>query len=170
MSEIRGKLPADGLLSDIRKLIEDARERTAVAVNRELTLLYWNIGNRIRKDILGDERAEYGSQILQTLSAKLTAEYGRGFGVSNLKYMIEFAEVFPDLQIRQSLIGELSWTHFLQLRPIKERLKREFYGEMCGLLHPMPAPTQAPRDTLRRCCRRPTIAGHFCRGLSRRVF
>ncbi|MGO8671771.1 MAG: PDDEXK nuclease domain-containing protein [Capsulimonadaceae bacterium] len=122
-----------GLLADIRKLIEDARERTAVAVNRELTLLYWSIGSRIRKDVLGDERAEYGRHIVGTLSQQLTAEFGRGYGLTNLMYMLQFAETFPDEKILQSLIGELSWTHFLQLLPIKDRLKREFYAEMCRL-------------------------------------
>src|SRR5258708_34131619 len=94
----------EGLLGDVRKLIEEARERTAVAVNRELTLLYWNIGNRIRKDVLGNERAEYGEHIVATLSRQLTTEFGRGFSRTGLLYMMQFAEVFSEVRIVQSLI------------------------------------------------------------------
>ena len=123
----------NGLLGDVRRLIEDARQRTAVAVNQELTLLYWNIGSRIRKDILGEERAEYGRQIVGTLSRQLTSDFGSGFSRTNLLYMVQFAEVFHDQRIVQSLIGQLSWTHFLLLFPIKDHLKRDFYAEMCRL-------------------------------------
>ncbi|HZT40681.1 MAG TPA: PDDEXK nuclease domain-containing protein [Chthonomonadaceae bacterium] len=122
-----------GLLGDIRQLIEQARERMAVAVNRELTLLHWHIGDRIRKDILREERAPYGEQIVITLSAHLTQEFGRGFSRTNILYMMQFAEEFPDLQIVQSVIGQLSWTHILLLLPIKDRLKQDFYAEMCRL-------------------------------------
>lgn len=125
--------PIDGLLGDVRKLIEDARERTAVAVNRELTLLYWNIGTRIRKDILKDERAEYGSRILQTLSAKLTADYGRGYGPRNLANMVRFAEAFNDQKILSTLSRELGWSHFNEIINLSDRLKRDFYAEMCRL-------------------------------------
>src|SRR5580658_1930083 len=96
-----------GLLIDVRKLIEEARERTAVAVNRELTILYWNIGNRIRKDTLSYERAEYGEQILSTLSRELTAEFGRGFSDKNLLHMVRFAEVFPSEEILSTLSRQL---------------------------------------------------------------
>ena len=64
------------LLGDLRRLIHEARERAAVAVNRELTLMHWHIGDRIRRDILREERAAYGEQIVSTLSRQLTAEFG----------------------------------------------------------------------------------------------
>lgn len=122
-----------GLLGDLRRLIHEARERAAIAVNRELTLMHWQIGDRIRKDILGEERAAYGQRIVSTLSKQLTEEFGRGFGRTNLQYMMQFAETFPDLPIVQSLVGQLGWTHILLLLPIKDRQKREFYAEMCRL-------------------------------------
>ena len=87
------------LLGDVRALIEAAREQTARAVNSALVGLYWHIGKRIRQDVLQEKRAGYGEQIVQTLSAQLTAEYGRGFGRRNLFQMIRFAEVFPDGEI-----------------------------------------------------------------------
>lgn len=72
-------LPSDdvSLLGDIRGLIEAAREQTARAVNSTLVIMYWQIGRRIREDVLANDRAEYGKQIVQTLSAQLTADYGR---------------------------------------------------------------------------------------------
>ncbi len=97
------------LLSDIRSLIEAARRRVSTTANVEMVLLYWHIGNRILKDILGMERADYGKQIVQTLSGKLTMEYGRGFTRTNLFNMIRCAQVFPDREIVHALSGQLSW-------------------------------------------------------------
>ncbi len=119
------------LLGDIRKVIEAAREQTAQAVNSTLVIMYWRIGKRIREDVLGNQRAEYGKEVLQILSGKLTQEYGRGFDRRNLHYMVRFAELFPDEQIVNALRSQLSWTHFRELLSIEEPLKRAFYAEMC---------------------------------------
>ncbi len=105
----------------------------ARAVNTGLTLLYWRVGERIRKDILKEKRAQYGEEILQALSAKLVGEFGRGFSTRNLASMVRFAEVFPDLQIVQALAGQLSWTHFVLILPLEKPLQREFYAEMCRI-------------------------------------
>jgi len=121
------------LLKDLRGLIESARERVATQVNAEITLLYWQVGNRIRKDLLKDDRAEYGKGIVDTLSQQLESEFGKGFGRANLFRMVQFAEVFPDEQIVVSLTRQLSWTHFLALIPLKKPLQREFYAEMCRI-------------------------------------
>jgi predicted nuclease of restriction endonuclease-like (RecB) superfamily len=112
-------------------MIENAREQTAQVVNSTLVIMYWRIGKRIREDVLGNQRAEYGKEILQTLSEKLTQEYGRGFDRRNLHYMVRFAELFPDEQIVNALRSQLSWTHFRELLSIEEPFKREFYAEMC---------------------------------------
>lgn len=125
--------PEEGLLSDLRRLIGDARQRVAATVNAELTMLYWRVGSRIRADVLQNERAEYGEQIVSTLSAQLTAEYGKGFARPNLFRMLKFAEQFPDEEIVSSLMRQLSWTHFIQLLPLKDELKRNFYAEMCRI-------------------------------------
>ena len=124
---------AKPLLTDVRALILEARQRVAQTVNAGLTLLYWNIGSRIRNDILKEKRAEYGAEILQALSAKLVTEFGRGFSQRNLASMIRFAEVFPDLQIVTALLRQLGWTHFVMLIPIQDSLKRDFYAEMCRM-------------------------------------
>jgi predicted nuclease of restriction endonuclease-like (RecB) superfamily len=119
------------LLADVRQLIRDAREQTAQAVNTALTLTYWHVGTRIRRDILRDKRAGYGEEILQTLSAKLIAEFGRGFSQRNLASMVRFAETFPILDIVSALLRQLSWSHFLAIIYLKDPLQREFYAEMC---------------------------------------
>ncbi len=121
------------LLGDIRSLIESARDQTARAVNSALVGMYWHIGKRIREDVLQNERAEYGKEILQTLSEELTAEYGRGFGRRNLEQMVRFAEVFPNEQIAQTLSAQLGWSHFTELIRFDDDLKRDFYAEMCRI-------------------------------------
>lgn len=119
------------LMDDIRRMIESTRSSVATTVNAGLTMLYWHIGKRIREEILREERAEYGQEIVVSLARQLTAEYGRGFEEKNLRRMIQFAEVFQEEEIVVSLIRELSWTHFLALIPLKDPLQREFYAEMC---------------------------------------
>ena len=121
----------NALLTDIRDLILSARESMATAANATLTLMYWHVGARIRKDILNEKRAEYGDQIVQSLAAQLSVEFGRGFGEKNLRRMVQFAEVFPDEGIVAALLRQLGWTHFTLLIPITDSVKREFYAEMC---------------------------------------
>lgn len=119
------------LLADLRQLIDEAKQTAAVAVNAGLTMMYWHVGKRIREEILGGERAEYGKEILPTLSTELVAEFGRSFEEKNLRRMVQFAEVFDDEANVVSLIRHLSWTHFLALIPLKNSLQRQFYIEMC---------------------------------------
>ena len=87
------------LVADLRKLIDETRQVVSQTVNSALVWLYWNIGKRIREDVLQNKRAEYGEEIVQTLSAQLAAEFGKGFGRRNLFRMIRFAECFPDEKI-----------------------------------------------------------------------
>jgi predicted nuclease of restriction endonuclease-like (RecB) superfamily len=119
------------LLEDIRALINQAQQRVARVVNSELVILNWHVGERIRKEILGQERAEYGKQIVVTLSRQLTAEYGRGFTRDAIFRMIQFVERFPNLKTVTDLSQQLSWSHFIELIVLEEALKRDFYTEMC---------------------------------------
>ena len=123
------KLPED-LVAELRELISAARHQAAVSVNRALTVLYWRVGDRIRRNILGNERAGYGQRILATLSQVLVAEFGRGFEVTNLTRMMRFAEVFPEEEIVATLSQQLSWSHFRELLPLEQPLQRQFYAEM----------------------------------------
>jgi len=124
---------ADRLLSDLRGLIEETRAHVATTVNTALSMLYWRVGKRINEEILKGERAEYGKEILPTLSAKLTGTYGRGWSERNLAYMVRLAEVFPDLAILQALSAKLSWSHFKEIVYLDDPLKRDFYAEMCRI-------------------------------------
>jgi hypothetical protein len=121
------------LLNEIRRLIEEARRQTAAAVNVGLTALYWQIGNRILREVLGNERATYGEQIVATLSRQLVGEFGRGFEEKNLRRMMQFAEAFSDEAIVATLWRQLSWSHFRELLPLAKPHQREFYAEMCRI-------------------------------------
>lgn len=129
----KGKPAAGALVDDIRGLIAEARATAATVVNATLTALYWQIGQRIRKEVLGEKRAGYGEEIVVTLSRQLTAEYGQGFAAKSLRHMMRFAEVFPDEAIVSALRRQLSWTHFRALIYFDEPQKRDFYAEMCRL-------------------------------------
>lgn len=120
------------LLGDIRALIEAAHKRAASAVNSELTMLYWRIGQRIRTQVLDGRRGAYGKEVLPTLAAQLVKEYGGSFAEQNLRRMVQFAATFPDEQILVSLIRELSWTHFIALIPLKDPLQRDYYAQMAS--------------------------------------
>ena len=122
----------ESLITDFRTLINEARNKVALIVNTEITLLYWHIGKRINEEVLGNQRAEYGKQIVSTLSTQLTKEYGRGFELRNLRRMMQFAELFPDFQIVAPLARQLSWSHFIELLSIKNDLGREFYLTMAA--------------------------------------
>jgi len=122
----------ESLITDLRTLINEARKKVALIVNTEITLLYWHIGKRINEEVLGNQRAEYGKQIVSTVSTQLTKEYGRGFELRNLRRMMQFAELFPDFQIVAPRARQLSWSHFIELLSIKNDLGREFYLTMAA--------------------------------------
>jgi len=121
------------LLEDLRTMIEQTRQSVATAINTRLTILYWRMGCRIHSEILGKKRAGYGEEIVATLSHQLTMEYGQGFTITGLRRMLKFAELFPDEQIVATLSHQLSWSHFVELLPLKDQLKRDFYAEMCRI-------------------------------------
>ena len=127
--------PNTPLFTEIRDLIDNARQRAAVAVNAELTLLYWQVGHAIRTRVLQDQRAEYGKQVIVSLSKELTAAYGKGWGKRQLHHCLRFAEVFEDLQIVHALRTQLSWTHLRALIALDDPLQREFYTQMAVMEH-----------------------------------
>lgn len=113
----RTEADPSALLGDIRKLIEASRQRAALAVNAELTLLIWRIGHRIHTEVLAGQRAGYGEEILPTLATQLALDYGRGFGEKNLRRIVKFAAIFPGEPIVATVSRQLSWSHFvLRLR------------------------------------------------------
>ncbi len=141
MTKVKSKLSSQGvaievsdhLLSDLRKLINQARSHVARQVNTNLVILNWHIGKRISKEILREKRGEYGKQIVERIAKQLSKEYGRGYSRTILFDMVHFAEVFPNIGIVHSLSGQLGWTHFRQIIYLKDELRREFYSEICRL-------------------------------------
>lgn len=121
------------LFIDIKQLIEEARLQVSQAISSGVTGLYWNIGNRVQKETLGNKRAEYGKQIVATLSRQLVEEYGQNFEEKNLRRMIQFAVAFPNDQIVATLWRQLSWSHFKLLLPLKDELQRGFYAQLCRI-------------------------------------
>ena len=132
LSSIRA-IDEERLHADVRGMILAARERVALYVNQELTLLYWSVGERIQRDVLGFERAAYGKRVVDHLAAQLVPEFGEGYGRRNLFSMISFATTYSDHKIVQTVSAQLSWSHFIELLRISDPLAREFYGELTRL-------------------------------------
>ena len=127
-----GAAPAssDNLHAELRALIASSRQRLASAVNAELTRLYWSVGKRLHTEVLGGaDRAKYGDQLIKRVGDQLAQEFGRGFEAKNLRRMLQFAVAFPDTEKVASLMRHLSWTHFLQLLPVKTDAARWFYAQ-----------------------------------------
>ena len=121
------------IISDIKTLIEQSRQQIAVSINATMTILYWQIGKRINSEVLQNQRAEYGKQIVATLSGQLAQEYGSGWGEKQLRQCMQFAKSFPDEQLVYTLCRELSWSHLRLVMHIDDPLKRTFYIEMCKI-------------------------------------
>ena len=114
----------NNLFDNIKELVINSRNRVYTTVNTEMLNLYWNIGKAIMEIQQGDERASYGETILEKLSQKLTAEFGKGFSKRNLERMRKFYIYFP---IATTVSTQLSWSHYLELIKIEEEPKRNFY-------------------------------------------
>ena len=121
------------LIAEVRQLVAEARLRTATAVNAELTWLYWQVGQRIHREILSSQRAGYGEEIVSALARQLTVDCGRGFSAKNLHHMVRFAQVFPEESTVSALRRQLTWTHLKSLIYVDDPLKRDFYIELCRL-------------------------------------
>jgi len=118
------------LVERLSSLIDRARESIASYANATLTVTYWEVGSIIDSEVLlGEERAEYGAQILVTLSQELTARFGKGFDRPNLSRMVNFARCFPDREIIVTLSQKLSWSHFSALLPLRSEAARAFYAQ-----------------------------------------
>lgn len=130
---LKPEQPAKPLFNEIKELIEQSRQQVAVAINSAMSMVYWQIGKRINDEILQNQRAEYGEQIVQSLAAQLTEAYGKGWSEKQLRHCLRFAEAFPDFEIVSALRRQLSWTHLRTLIYISDPLKQAFYVEMCKL-------------------------------------
>lgn len=120
---------AEQTYCSIRNSIVSAQHKLAAAVNSTMVTAYWEIGEQIYKACGENDRAGYGKKLLEYLSAHLTAEFGRGFDVSNLRNMRRFYITFP---IRETLSPELSWSHYVKLMKVPDQQARAFYAEECA--------------------------------------
>ena len=100
---LRGDAEVTALALDLGAMIEAARRQVAQTANAALTTLYWQIGHRVRTEVLAGRRADYGARIVAALGRQLEARHGRGFGEKNLRRMVKFAEAFPDPEIVAAL-------------------------------------------------------------------
>lgn len=123
------------LFSDLRNLVRSARQRVAVAVNSEAISLYWQVGCRIKKDILKGGRGAYGEETVKKCAAFLTGEFGSGWGFRTIQHCVRVAYTFTEAEIVYALRTQLSWTHVRALMGIDDELKRMFYLEMAAHEH-----------------------------------
>ena len=125
-------IQSENLFSELSALIEQTRSTVVAQANYALTLLFWTIGRRVNEEVLQNKRADYGKQIVVTLSRQLTESYGRNFEERNLRRMIQFAEQFQDDKIVSTLSTQLSWSHFIELLPLKSHEARLFYAHQAA--------------------------------------
>ena len=133
MEVLQNKKIDNNLFADVRQMIEEAKSQVAATANSAMTLMYWHIGDRINREVLGGERAAYGKQIISRLAQNLQTEYGKGsFSEKHLRQMMRFAEVFSDEKIVYTLCRQLTWSHIRLLVPMEDKLQRVFYASMAA--------------------------------------
>ena len=114
------------IFEEVRKILQEARNKVYKATNNAMVEAYWNIGRIIVEKQSGNEKAEYGAELLKNLSKEMTKEFGKGFTIANLKNMRQFYLTFPK---SYALRSELSWTHYRLLMRVENENARNFYIE-----------------------------------------
>jgi hypothetical protein len=123
---MRNNISETDLLVDLVNLIESGKKQIAYSANATITMTYWNIGKRINRDVLSNERAGYGKKMVAEVSNHLIVKYGKTFEEKNLRRMMQFAHVFNEEKIVATMWRQLSWSHFKLLIPLKNQLQRLF--------------------------------------------
>ena len=116
------------LFMRVSEIIENRKTRATSHANQEVTLMFWKVGHYVNSTVLEGKHAEYGKQIVTTLSAKLLEKYGQSFEIHNIRRMIRFADKFKDFTIVTELASQLSWSHFLEILPINSDDARLYYA------------------------------------------
>ena len=135
MQELTDIKAEEQLFSDVCSIIEGTRNRIATYLNTEVCMTNWYVGKRIKEDVLKNQRAEYGQQILKNLASRLSEKYGTGWGVGKLKHCVRSAYLFTEEEIGYAVRSQLTWTHLRSLMGVKDELARTFYMEMCRMEH-----------------------------------
>jgi len=129
MNQINPTHDNDVLFSQIKTVLDEARTKISRSVNSAMVQAYWNVGKYIVEyEQQGEQRAEYGKNVINDLSARLVKEYGNGFTATNLRYMRQFYLYFP---IYHALRDKLTWTHYRSLLKVQNETTREFYFKEC---------------------------------------
>ena len=123
------------LYSDVCQIIDGTRGRIATYLNTEVCMTNWYIGKRIKEDVLFNQRAEYGKQVVKNLSLRLMDRYGSGWSEKKLRHCIRSAGTFSEEEIMYATRTQLNWTHLRTLMGIKDPLERQFYMQMCNIAH-----------------------------------
>lgn len=121
--------------NEIKNILNMARNKVYKTANFAMVEAYWNIGKSIIEEQGGNEKAEYGTGLLKELSKQMTQDFGKGFTVTNLKYMRQFYLMFPN---GHALRDELSWTHYRLLIKVENDNAREFYMQEAVNLNGVP--------------------------------
>ncbi|MCL1842135.1 MAG: PDDEXK nuclease domain-containing protein [Propionibacteriaceae bacterium] len=149
--------PEGDLLERVAALIEQGRAVAVSRANAAMSLTNWHVGRLINEEILHNERADYGKQIVASLTQQLTARFGRGYDTTSLSRMRTFAREFPDEEIVVALVHQLSWTHIGVILPLKSAQAREFYIRQTAERHLSVRELRAAVD--RKAYERREIAG-----------
>lgn len=123
---------SDDILKDMCGIIESSRKAAYQAVNTALVQRNWLIGYRIAEEELqGEERSEYGLQIIKRLSQELTERYGKGYDRSNLYHCLRFYKMFPEIvdAVSRQFENLLSWTHYRTLLQVEDEAARTWYAK-----------------------------------------
>lgn len=115
--------------SQIKEILSNARAKVYSAANFAMVEAYWEIGKSIVERQGGNATAEYGAGLLKALSKQMTADFGKGFTVTNLSYMRQFYLTF---QNRHALRDKLSWTHYRMIMKVDNEAARQFYVDECA--------------------------------------
>jgi len=124
------KIKYQNLLNELIAIIEKTKIQVVSQANSSLTVMFWQVGKRILTHNLQNKRAEYGKQIVVTVSRELVTKFGKNYEEKNLRRMIQFAEKYPVVENVVTLSRHLSWSHFLALIPLNDQNARDFYGKL----------------------------------------
>jgi predicted nuclease of restriction endonuclease-like (RecB) superfamily len=123
------------LFEQLAQIIENRKMRASYHANAEITLMYWEVGYFIKTNVLDNKRAEYGKKIVATLSQQLVSVYGNSFEYTKMRRMASFAKLFPDVNIVAKLSQQLSWSHFIEILPLKTEEARLYYANEVAVRH-----------------------------------
>ena len=121
----------DNIYDEINALIREKKTDVKKVVNDAIISLNWGIGKRLSAEFTGDNKPEYGKKVVAEVSKRLEQEYGSGFDKTSISRMIKFYQEFPDFEKVATLSQQLTWSHFVEILPIHDELKRDFYAAMC---------------------------------------